>query len=74
MSLLSLILILILKSLYTPFQAAVDATVEAYAVGSRNKGGSNSTACNNWDYIGTCSFGDRCKFSHDTEAGCKGSN
>jgi hypothetical protein len=42
------------------------------AAGSRDKG--KSTACNNWDYTGSCSYWDRCKFSHDTEPGCKGTN
>ena len=55
------------------FQAAVDAAVKAaLAAGSRDKG--RNAACNNWDYTGSCSYGDRCKFSHDTEPGCKGTN
>ena len=46
------------------FQAAVDAAVKAALAGNRNR--EKSTACNNWDYTGICSYGDRCRFSHDT--------
>ena len=50
-----------------------DAAVKtALAADNRDKG--RNTACNNWDYTGSCSYGDRCKFSHDTEPGCKGTN
>ena len=37
-----------------------------------DEGDTRQAACNNWDYTGTCSYGDRCKFSHDAEAGYKG--
>ena len=54
------------------FQAAVDTAVKAALAGNRNR--EKSTACNNWDYTGACSYGDRCRFSHDTVAGYKGTN
>ena len=55
------------------FKAKVDAAVKAALAGRRaNEGDKGQAACNNWDYTGTCSYGDRCKFSHDSEAGYKG--
>lgn len=57
------------------FQATVDATVKAALAGRKfNEGDAKQAACNNWDYTGTCSYGDRCRFSHDAEAGYKGTN
>ena len=54
-------------------KATVDATVKAALAGRRiHEGDTRQAACNNWDYTGTCSYGDRCKFSHDAEAGYKG--
>ena len=50
------------------FKATVDAAVKAALAGRKiNEGDKGQAACNNWDYTGTCSYGDRCKFSHDSE-------
>ena len=54
------------------FQVAADTAVKAALAGNRNM--EKSTACNNWDYTGVCSSGDKCTFSHDTIAGYKGTN
>lgn len=55
------------------FKAKVDATVKAALAGRRiDEGDAGQAACNNWDYTGTCSYGDRCKFSQDAEAGYTG--
>ena len=57
----------------TGFKAKVDAAVKAALADRRVDGGDTEQAtCNNWDYTGTCSYGDRCKFSHDAEAGYNG--
>ena len=55
------------------FKAAVEAAVKAALAGRRtNEGERKSAACNNWDYTGVCSYGDRCRFSHDAVPGHKG--
>ena len=57
------------------FQATMDAEVKAALAGRKsNEGDVKQAACNSWDYTGTCSYGDRCRFSHDAEAGYKGTN
>ena len=56
----------------TAFQAAVDTAVKATLAGNKNR--EKSTACNNWDYTGVCFYGDKCRFSHDTVPGYKGTN
>ena len=55
------------------FKAIVDAAMKAALAGRRiDEGDARQATCINWDYTGTRSYGDRCKFSHDAEVGYKG--